>query len=246
MSNLQKSLSDTQIAVIDTSILESIREFEEAIKVKHKKVSREKTNKNHVKQKAGMDYVEFSYMKNKANEHYPLWSFKNLEIINELITTGWVVVKGELHFLDEGVPRVGAVAAAHRVAFKSGADRTPQNIVDLGNDVKAAVSDAMKKAFNVYMNISDDIYRTIEIEDIDEAQKKILYEMIEKCAESQKLAFYKFVDTNTMKFNFEEIAKKLLGALYKHQEAELNKEEALDIATKFKKRLSKDFEVVFD
>lgn len=225
--------------LFDSKLSETINMFEESVKKKHKKVSGQKTNPNHVKQKAGMDYVEFGYMKNKANEFYPLWSFKNLKIVHEFLMSGWVVVQGELHFIDEGVPRVGAVAAAHRIAFKSGEPRTPDNIVDLGNDVKAAVSDAIKKAFNVYMNISDDIYRTFEIENISNTQKSIAYEIISKCSPESQRKFYNFVDNSVFTNNYTETCKKLLSAAWKHQVEEEEEEVATKIITELQEELKK-------
>ena len=44
-------------------------------------------------------------------------------------------------------------------------------LVDIGNDIKASNTDAMKKAFNVYLNISDDVYKA-HIEDISLSEKE--------------------------------------------------------------------------
>jgi len=245
MSNII-SRSDSNLSMIaNEEFLKAVKEMEDNIRKKHKKVSEEETNSNHVKQKAGMDYVEFAYMKAQANKHYPGWSFKNLEIVEEFLVSGWVVVKGELHWLDEGMPRVGACAAAHRIAFKSGLDRIPENIVDLGNDVKAAVTDCQKKGFNTYMNISDDIYRQIEVEDISSEQTGILYDMIEECKPDDQRKFYNHVDNSVTKSTFEDIAKKLLKALYSHQKS-LDEKEATKILTKYKDRLESEFNIVFD
>jgi len=241
MSNLISHSDDLSIMAAK-EFQKAIKDIQSDIKEKHEKVSKEETNPNHVKQKAGMDYVEFQYMKNKANEHYPGWSFKNLKIVEEFLVSGWVVVKGELHFIDEGMPRTGACAAAHRIAFKSGKDRIPENIVDLGNDVKAAVSDAMKKGFNTYMNISDDIYRALEIVDIDEDEKQFLYDIISDCNPTEQRKFYNFVDNNTTKANFKDIVKKTLGALYKYQKP-INEKEATKLLTKYKKQAKEEFDI---
>lgn len=244
MSNLI-SRSDNLSIMANNEFRKAIKEMEADIKEKHKKVSNKETNPNHVKQKAGMDYVEFAYMKAQANEFYPGWSFKNLEIVEEFLVSGWVVVKGELHFIDEGMPRVGACAAAHRIAFKKGEDRIPQNIVDLGNDVKAAVTDCQKKGFNTYMNISDDIYRQIEIEDITNDQKQILYDIVEECKPDEQRKLYVYIDTRTTKATFEDTSKKLLGAMYSHQKKE-NEQKATKLLNKFRDRLESEFAIEFD
>ncbi len=243
MTKELKKFYDENQSLINADMRKAINDFEEAVRKKHKKISQQRTNPNHVKQKAGMDYVEFSYMKNKANEHFPLWSFKNLKIAHEFLVSGWVVVQGELHFFDEGVPRVGSVAAAHRIAFKSGESRTPENIVDLGNDVKAAVSDAMKKAFNVYMNISDDIYRALEIEPISKRQQEVLYSIVELCQPDTQKKFYSFIDNSVYTNNFTDTLKRLLGTAYKYQSTQSTTEEATKVIKKLKESIQSEFDI---
>lgn len=238
--------SDSSLSMVANAEMRKVlKEIENDIREKHKTVSEKETNPNHVKQKAGMDYVEFPYMKSVANQFYPGWSFKNLEIVHEFLISGWVVVQGELHFIDEGMPRVGACAAAHRIAFKKDMDRIPENIVDLGNDVKAAVTDAMKKGFNTYMNISDDIYRQIEIEDIDMKQKTVLYDIVAECKPDDQRKFYSFVDNSTTKATFQDTSKKLLKAMYSYQKT-LSEDKANQLLSKFQQELINDFKVSFD
>lgn len=231
----ETSLSKSQQAMVDSSFREAVELFEEELRKKHERISKEETNPNHVKQKAGLDYVDFAYMKSKAHEHYPGWSFKNLEIVHEMLNSGWVVVKGELHFYDNGLPRVGACAAAHRIAFKKDQPRIPENIVDLSNDVKAAVSDAMKKGFNVYMNISDDIYKSSEVEDIEQDVKEALYKIVEDC--NNQSALYNYIDTRTTKANVNKTARKLLGSAYNNLKKEVGEEEAKSKIEAYKEAL---------
>ena len=47
------------------------------------------------------------------------------------------------------------MVAAHRIQK----GRESGTFVDVGNDIKSANTDCMKKAFNMYMNIADDVYR---------------------------------------------------------------------------------------
>ena len=65
---------------------------------------------------------------------------------------------GRLKWFDNGVWREGDMVAAHRIQTKKGG--TANDFVDIGNDVKAANTDTMKKAFNVYMDIAADVYRS--------------------------------------------------------------------------------------
>jgi len=118
----------------------------------HKAVSNIDTPSYFVKSKGGIDYVEYSYMRELADKYYPGWD--------------WVIIKGEPHndayvvhgrlrWFDNGVWREGDSIAAHRIQVR----REGGGFVDIGNDIKAANTDAIKKAFNMYLNIADDVYR---------------------------------------------------------------------------------------
>ena len=64
------------------------------------------------------------------------------------------------------------MVAAHRIQKKRGTNE----FVDIGNDVKASNTDCIKKAFNMYLNIADDVYRN-QVEDLelsDEQKNEIL------------------------------------------------------------------------
>ena len=122
----------------------------------HRKVGKISTPKGLVKKRQGFDYVELSYMKSIANEQFPGWSWT---IINsEALGGAAYVVHGRLKWFDNGVWREGDMVAAHRIQTKKGG--TANDFVDIGNDVKAANTDTMKKAFNVYMDIAADVYRS--------------------------------------------------------------------------------------
>ena len=117
----------------------------------HEKISGMQTPKAYIKKKAGMDYVELAYMKSMADKHFPGWSW---QVVNtEFAGTEAYIVHGRLAFIDNGIRRTGDMTAAHRI------QRNDKGYVDIGNDIKAANTDCMKKAFNTYMNIADDVYR---------------------------------------------------------------------------------------
>ena len=64
------------------------------------------------------------------------------------------------------------MVAAHRIQKKRGTSE----FVDIGNDIKASNTDCIKKAFNMYLNIADDVYRN-QVDDMelsDEEKNDIL------------------------------------------------------------------------
>ena len=132
----------------------------------HNKVSGLPTPKAYIKKKMDMDYVEIGYMKSLADRYYPGWSWEIIK--TEFAGTEAYVVHGRLTFIDCGVLRRCDMTAAHRVQKK----RSDGGYVDLGNDVKAANTDCLKKAFNMYMNIADDVYRN-QVEDTELSEEQI-------------------------------------------------------------------------
>ena len=158
---------NTELALMENGALTDIRKALKVITKHHKKVSKIKTPKAFIKQKMGMDYVEYSVMRDIADNEYPGWSWTVVK--TEFAGTEAYVVHGRLKWFDNGVWREGDVTASHRIQKKRGTDE----YVDLGNDIKAANTDCIKKAFNMYMNICDDVYRN-QVEDpiLTDKQKK--------------------------------------------------------------------------
>ena len=158
---------NTELALIENGALTDIKKALKVITKHHKKVSALKTPKAFIKQKMGMDYVEYSVMRDIADNEYPGWSWTVIK--TEFAGTEAYVVHGRLKWFDDGVWREGDATASHRIQKKRGTDE----YVDLGNDIKAANTDCIKKAFNMYMNICDDVYRN-QVEDpiLTDKQKK--------------------------------------------------------------------------
>ena len=158
---------NTELALIENGALADIKKALKVITKHHKKVSALKTPKAFIKQKMGMDYVEYSVMRDIADNEYPGWSWTVIK--TEFAGTEAYVVHGRLKSFDDGVWREGDATASHRIQKKRGSD----DYVDLGNDIKAANTDCIKKAFNMYMNICDDVYRN-QVEDpiLTDKQKK--------------------------------------------------------------------------
>ena len=142
-----------EMMLTDTSSINVINDALKAITDKHKKVSKIATPSPYIKKKMGMEYVEYSYMREVADKEYPGWSWT---IINtENLGSEAFVVHGRLKWFDSGVWREGDMTAAHRIQKKRGTSE----FVDIGNDFKASNTDCIKKAFNMYLNIADDVYR---------------------------------------------------------------------------------------
>jgi len=133
---------------------------------KHKDVSNIDTPKFFIKNKMGVDYVEYSYMRDVADTHFPGWSWHIIK--SEALGGASYVVHGRLRWFDNGVWREGDAVAAHRIQKKRGSDE----FVDIGNDIKASNTDAIKKALNMYLNIADDVYRN-RIEDLALSEEEI-------------------------------------------------------------------------
>ena len=160
-----------ELAIIENGALTDINKTLKSITKKHKKVSDIVTPKAFIKQKMGMNYVEYSVMRDIADKEYPGWSW--IVIKTEFAGTEAYVIHGRLKWFDNGVWREGDATAAHRVQKKRGTN----DYVDLGNDIKAANTDCIKKAFNMYMNICDDVYgNQVEDPELTDKQKNTILE----------------------------------------------------------------------
>tara|TARA_R100000008_G_scaffold28683_1_gene15845 strand:+ start:3081 stop:3722 length:642 start_codon:yes stop_codon:yes gene_type:complete len=140
----------------------------------HEEVSMEDTPRSFIKNKMGVDYVEVGYMKKMADKHYPGWSWTIIR--TETLGSEAFMVHGRLKWFEGGIWREGDMTAAHRIMKK----RNSNEFVDVGNDIKSANTDCIKKAFNMYLNIADDVYRN-RVEETSLSQEDIdfLYEKME-------------------------------------------------------------------
>ena len=138
----------------------------------HNTVSNVDTPKSFVKNKMGTDYVEYSYMRSVADKYYPGWSWTIINTDN--LGSEAFMVHGRLKWFEGGIWREGDMTAAHRIQKLK---NDPSKFSDIGNDIKSANTDCMKKAFNMYMNIADDVYRNrvdpLTQEDIDYIYKEM-------------------------------------------------------------------------
>jgi hypothetical protein len=148
-------------SIVESSGFDVIRDL-------HVTVSNEDTPKSFVKNKMGTDYVEYSYMRKIADKHFPGWSWTIVK--TEMLGSEAFMVHGRLRWFDGGLWREGDSTAAHRIMQK----RDGSGFVDVGNDIKSANTDCIKKAFNMYLNIADDVYRN-RVPDTELTQEDIDY-----------------------------------------------------------------------
>ena len=199
---------DNKVAVADIG-LDVIQDSLKGITEHHKEVGRIETPKGLVKKKMGFDYVELSYMKKIANEQFPGWSWT---IINtEALGTAAYVVHGRLKWFDNGLWREGDMVAAHRIQTKRGSTE----FVEIGNDIKSANTDCLKKAFNVYMDIAADVYRSDD-PSLDDDQIDELKSIALRVSEEQFNKVQIFVEDGTINSGNYKASKAKLERLAKN------------------------------
>jgi hypothetical protein len=176
---MSNELALTETVTSDGTIITS--DTFDVIRDLHNEVSMEDTPRSFIKNKMGVDYVEVGYMKKMADKHYPGWSWTIVK--TETLGSEAFMVHGRLKWFEGGIWREGDMTAAHRIMKKRGSDE----FVDVGNDIKSANTDCIKKAFNMYLNIADDVYRN-RVEDTSLSQEDIdfLYEKMEGLNEEWK------------------------------------------------------------
>jgi len=174
---------------------------------KHQKVSETPTPSDVVKSKNGFDYVDEGYMRWRLNKHYPIWSWEVVKY--ETLGDKAIVVHGRLKIMDEGVPRSFDSVAAHRIAVA----RSGSGYVDLGNDLKAANSDAFKVAVNRLCNVADDVYRKQYIDKtLDEGQYNSVMNAIQDLDKLEADQVYSALQSGKInQDNYDKVMSKLTG-----------------------------------
>ena len=208
---MAKVNNNGELMVVDKQTLDAVNKVRKSITKKHKSVSNISTPKPFVKKKMGLDYVEYSYMREVADKEYPGWGWTIIK--TETLGSEAYVVHGRLKWYDEGIWREGDMTAAHRIQKKRGTDE----FVDIGNDIKSANTDCIKKAFNFYLNIADDVYRN-QVEDmtLSDDQINTLIESAAKVSKDRLSEVTELINDQTIH-----------RANYKASMAKLQREEAL-------------------
>jgi hypothetical protein len=175
---------------------------------KHQKVSEQPTPQDVVKSRNGFDYVDEGYMRFKLNKHYPIWSWEIIKY--ETLGDKAIVVHGRLKVMDEGVPRSFDSVAAHRIAVS----RSGGGYVDLGNDMKAANSDAFKVAVNRLCNVADDVYRKQYLDKtLDEWQYDNIVEVMKNLKDDDQANVQAALESGKInKDNYDKVLSKLKGS----------------------------------
>ena len=173
---------DNSLMVLDNGLHGSPKDIQEALKSitdRHTEISNIETPKAYQYKKQNFDYVKIEYMRAIANKYFPTHSWKIIS--TQVLGSEAYVVHGRLTWHEEAngvmVKRTGDMVAAHRIQKLVGTNK----FSDIGNDVKAANTDTMKKAYNMHMNIADDVYRNkYEEIELSENQKKTLLLLAKK------------------------------------------------------------------
>ena len=202
MSKKKKGLMPTEKTILD---MQMSAELDHNIYDKHQYVSELRTPIDQVKSRSGFDYVDEGYMRWCLNKHYPIWSWEIIKY--ETLGDKAIVVHGRLRIMDEGVPRSFDSVAAHRIAVS----RSGSGYVDLGNDLKAANSDAFKVAVNRLCNVADDVYRKQFIDKtLDQEQVDMLMTALSQLEISEaKKVDNAFKDGKINKDNFDRVYNSL-------------------------------------
>ena len=166
---------DTSLTIGNYS---DLTEVFEKVKKLHRDISAIETPKNEVKKDYnGMDYVEMSYMRRIADENFPGWSWEILDWKTHVVggLEHAFSVHGRLTWNDNGVVRRGDMVAGHAnhlLKDKSG-------YVSVSNAWKSANTECMKKAFNTFMNIADDVYRNVDTS-LSQEERTTLLKLLSK------------------------------------------------------------------
>ena len=115
----------------------------------------------------GYDYVESSFMDHVFKEFSPLYEYQLLEFSIQL---GWIVCVISLRDRITGNTEIGADAA--RIMVKKDAPEPSfKDVIDLGNNVKSAISKAIKNAQSRF-GVAADVYQKRESVPTDEERKR--------------------------------------------------------------------------
>jgi len=152
----------------------AIKNFKEDMYKEFQQVSREETpvldgeGRAIVKKRPdGYNYIIASYMFDRLSKHFPGWS---LEMAAPLDFHGaeWVTAQVNLIVIDYGLLAQG-MPLEHckrkfygvdslRIQYGKDKEHKPENLVDLGDNCKSAITAAGKWAINRLLGIGDDVY----------------------------------------------------------------------------------------
>lgn len=140
-----------------------------------KKARRVKTPKHQVEvQKGtGYQYASAAYMIDQMDNFHPLRKEEGSVSIND--KTACILAVVTVTDLITGESRVGT--DAHRITFKKDSEKGLESLVDIGNDAKSALSEAIRNAYSRF-GIAADIYKKVMKEPVTEEQRVKLEEIL--------------------------------------------------------------------
>jgi len=162
-----RSKSSTELieALANITIVESLeRELQKYISAPYdRKTPKEKVNKR----PDGYDYVASSWMDHESKENIPLYEFK---LLNQSIELGWVICYVSLKNRITGNTELGAGAARIQVS-RGVVEPGFRDVIDMSNNVKAALTNAIKNAQSRF-GIAADVYQKRESLPNDDERKR--------------------------------------------------------------------------
>lgn len=208
--------NDTITALeISSEFKKKVKAFKAEWYKKYKDISKEKTpqvdgsGRKIIDKKGNYDYIIVAYMVECLDKHFPGWSWEYAAPL-QFLGAEWVVAQGTLCIIDESLLAFDVKPPyrkfygcnAARITYPQGATHTIEKIIDIGNNVKSANTEAMKVAINRLTHIGDDVYgKRIEEEGAGSLEDVLL-------ASDDSASFGRWVADN--KLSFGEVMK-ILG-----------------------------------
>lgn len=187
-SNNSNNSMSTEITLIhkkDLSLVENGLMNESQIKYLLKRTPKEAVRKRPAKGGGEWEYVSGGWVKKQLNMMFGFnWDF---EITNQMVLHGEAIVQGKLTCRSNGVTIIKTQFGNKDVVYKKQtdiekADRLERIPLSIGNDLKAAATDCLKKCA-AEIGIAADIYNKLDFEDIKVVNDNDVDSMIYKLNE---------------------------------------------------------------
>lgn len=152
----------------------------------------------------GYDYIEETFMRESLDRHFTGWSWEMASPLH-FLGSEWIVAQGHLIIIDEHLLAFGISppirkfygADSVRIQYRRNTPHTVDNIVDVGDNAKQAITSALKYAINRLTRIGDDVYgKRLEMEGAGTMEQII--EMENAPVDLLKTAFNEFVQSKHM------------------------------------------------
>jgi hypothetical protein len=212
---------DNQFSLISPEFRQQVADFKKVWTEHYQEIGREETpkydgaGKQVIKPKGntGYDYIDETWMRAKLDEHFPGWSMTMASPLH-FLGAEWVVAQIELQIIDFSLIPLGITPPVRkfygvdsvRIQFKKDSEHKPENIIDVGDNCKQAVTSALKYAINRLTRIGDDVYgKRTEMEGAGDIETVIemsgSMNMFTKWITSHKISFtelFKILDIHSL------------------------------------------------